>query len=111
MNLQGVAHRGFSYTRGAYCYDAVDHPVLALRRRGVAVFGCWRSAALAAVKWLLSLEARQTLPLVPQKCEQLAAVAYDVYSCCPGTPCGRYARRAATRAGVAKTRHKTGFSG
>ena len=65
MDLQGVAHRRLADAGRADGDDAVDHPVLALRRRGVAVFGCWRSAALAAVKWLLSLEARQTLPLVP----------------------------------------------
>ena len=74
-----------------------------------AVYWLLLALAAACFVWLLSLEARQTLPLVPQKCEQLAAVAYDVYSCCPGTPCGRYARRAARRAGVAKLDTKRVF--
>ena len=66
MNLQGVAHRGFSYTRGAYCYDAVDHLFLALRRRIVAVFGCWRCGAACCCQVAALPGGLLPLPLGPQ---------------------------------------------
>ena len=44
-------------------------------------FGCWRcGAALAAVKWLLSLE----MPLVPQEWKELGPVTYAGKRFVPG---------------------------
>ena len=54
MNLERVAHRRLADAGRADGDDAVDHPFLALRRRGAAAVFCAAPLAAAAVKWLLS---------------------------------------------------------
>ena len=62
MNLERVAHRRLPDAGRADGDDAVDHLFLALLAAVSWLLALRRRAGDFAVLWLLSLEARQTLP-------------------------------------------------